>query len=172
MDNGFILEKIKKQIEDLDNNQVILIIVIAVILLYLLLTKTQRGREVRKKFRILPQLIPLEEEYETEIKEPEELDGSNRQLKGELIENEHDILNELLGNKEPEELDDFNEEDALLFKEQEETMPLPNQNFGNMNEHNNSASENQEYCASCNKPVKSEWKACPFCGEFLEIYED
>ena len=172
MDNGFILEKIKKQIEDLDNNQVILIIVIAVILLYLLLTKTQRGREVRKKFRILPQLIPLEEEYETEIKETEELDGSNRQLKGELIENEHDILNELLGNKEPEELDDFNEEDALLFKEQEETIPLPNQNFGNMNEHINSASENQEYCASCNKPVKSEWKACPFCGEFLEIYED
>ncbi len=94
MDSGFILEKIKKQIEDLDNNQVILIIVIAVILLYLLLTKTQRGREVRKKFRILPQLIPLEEEYETEIKEPEELDGSNRQLKGEIIENEHHILNE------------------------------------------------------------------------------
>jgi len=172
VDSGFILEKIKKQIEDLENNQAISIIIIAIILLYFLLTKTQRGREVRKKFRILPKLIPLEEEYETEIEEPEELDGSNRQLKGEIIENEHHILNELLGNKEPKELDDFNEEDALIFKEQEETMPLPNQNFGDMKEHINSASETQEYCASCNKPVKSEWKACPFCGEFLEIYEN
>ena len=172
MDSGFILGKIKKQIEDLENNQVILIIIIAVILLYLLLTKTQRGREVRKKFRILPQLVTLEEKYETEIEEPEELDGSNRQLKGEIIQNEHEILNELLGNKEPDELDNFNEEDVLFFKEQEESMPLPNQNFGDMKEHIKSASESQEYCASCNKPVKSEWKACPFCGEFLEIYEN
>ena len=171
MDNEFIFEKIKKQIENLENNQVILII-ITIILIYFLLTKTQRGREVKKKFRILPKLIPLEEKYETEIEEPEELDGSNRQLKGEIIKNEHHILNELLGNKEPEELDNFNEDDALIFKEQEETMPLPNQNFGDMKKHINSASETQEYCSSCNKPVKSEWKACPFCGEFLEIYEE
>tara|TARA_B110000438_G_scaffold242340_1_gene241862 strand:+ start:123 stop:641 length:519 start_codon:yes stop_codon:yes gene_type:complete len=172
VDNGTALEEIKKQIESLESNQIILIVVVAVILLYLVLTKTQRGRDVRKKFRILPKLIPLEEEYEAEIEEPENLDGSNRQLKGEIIENEHDILNRLLGNNEPEELDGFNEDDAAIFKEQEETMPLPNQNFGDMKEHNNSASENQEYCASCNKPVKPEWKACPFCGEFLEIYED
>lgn len=172
MENRFALEEIRKQIEDLENNQVILIIGIAVILLYLVLTKTQRGREVRKKFRILPKLIPLEEEYETEVEEPENLDGSNRQLKGEIIENEHDILNVLLGNKEPGKLDGFNEEDDLIFKEQEETIQLSNQNFGDMKEHINSATENQEYCASCNKPVKPEWKACPFCGEFLEIYED
>lgn len=172
MDNGTALEETKKQIESLESNQIILIVVVAVILLYLVLTKTQRGRDVRKKFRILPKLIPLEDEYEAEIEEPENLDGSNRQLKGEIIENEHDILNRLLGNNEPEELDGFNEDDAAIFKEQEETMPLPNQNFGDMKEHNNSASENQEYCASCNKPVKPEWKACPFCGEFLEIYED
>ena len=171
MDNEFILEKIKKQIEDFENNQIILIIVIAVILLYLLLTKTQRGRDVRKKFRILPKLIPLEEEYESEIEEPKELDGSNRQLKGEIIENEHDILNELLGNNEPKELDDFNEEDAVFFKDQKETMPLPNQNFEDMKGQLNSANENQEYCAECNNPVKPEWKACPFCGEFLEVYE-
>ena len=126
----------------------------------------------RRKFKILPKLIPLEEEYGIEIKEPENLDGSNRQLKGEIIQNEHDILNELLGNNEPEKLDGFDEQDAVIFKEQEETIPLPNQNFGDMKEHTNSASENQEYCASCNKPVKAEWKACPFCGEFLEIYED
>ena len=172
MDNRLALEEIRKQIEDLESNQIIIIIGIAVILLYIILTKTQRGREVRKKFRILPKLIPLEEEYVTEIKEPENLDGSNRQLKGEIIQNEHDILNDLLGNNVPEKLDGFNEEDAVIFKEQEEIMPLPNQNFGNMNEHINSATENQEYCASCNKPVKSEWKACPFCGEFLEIYEE
>lgn len=172
MDNGTALEEIKKQIESLDSNQIILIVVVAVILLYLVLTKTQRGRDVRKKFRILPKLIPLEDEYEAEIEEPENLDGSNRQLKGEIIENEHDILNRLLGNNEPEKLDGFNEEDAVIFKEQEETIPLPNQNFEDMKDHNNSASENQEYCASCNKPVKTEWKACPFCGEFLEIYED
>ena len=172
MDNGTALEEIKKQIESLESNQIILIVVVAVILLYLVLTKTQRGRDVRKKFRILPKLIPLEDEYEAEIEEPENLDGSNRQLKGEIIENELDILNRLLVNNEPEKLDGFNEEDAVIFKEQEETIPLPNQNFEDMKDHNNSASENQEYCASCNKPVKTEWKACPFCGEFLEIYED
>ena len=172
MDSKKALEEIKKQIENLETNQIILIIGIGVMLLYLVLTKTQRGRDVRRKFRILPQLIPLEEEYETEVEEAENLDGSNRQLKGEIIKNEHRLLNELLGNKEPEELDGFSEEDALVFKEQEEKMPLPNQNFGNMKEHINSATKNQEYCALCNKPVKPEWKACPFCGEFLEIYED
>ena len=114
MDNRTLLEEIKKQIESLDSNQVILIVMIAVILIYLVLTKTQRGREVRKKFRILPKLIPLEEEYEAEIEEPENLDGSNRQLKGEIIKNEHDILNRLLGNNEPEELDGFNEQTNIV----------------------------------------------------------
>ena len=33
------------------------------------------------------------------------------------------------------------------------------------------AESNQEYCGSCKKPVKVEWKACPFCGEFLDEYE-
>jgi|TARA_B110000438_G_scaffold5641_1_gene5624 hypothetical protein len=172
VENKLSLEEIRKQIEGLDSNQVILIIGIALIMLYLVLTKTQRGRQVRRKFRILPKLIPLEEEYETYIEEPDNLDGSNRQLKGEIIENEHDILNKLLGNEGAEELEGFSEEDALIFKDQEETIPLPNQNFGDMKEHINSATESQEYCASCNKPVKPEWKACPFCGEFLEIYED
>ena len=40
MDNGTLLEEIKKQIESLDSNQVILIVMIAVILIYLVLTKT------------------------------------------------------------------------------------------------------------------------------------
>ena len=93
MNNRLALEEIRTEIEKLENNQVILIIIIAVILLYLVLTKTQKGKEVRRKFRILPKLIPLEEEYEIEIEEPENLDGSNRQLKGEIIQNEHDILN-------------------------------------------------------------------------------
>jgi len=34
-----------------------------------------------------------------------------------------------------------------------------------------SAEERQEYCGNCNEPVKSEWKACPLCGEFLDEYE-
>jgi len=42
VDNRLALEEIRKQIEDLESNQVILIIGIAVILLYLVLTKTDR----------------------------------------------------------------------------------------------------------------------------------
>ena len=31
------------------------------------------------------------------------------------------------------------------------------------------AEKNQEYCETCNETVKPKWKACPNCGEFLEI---
>ena len=94
--DGLPLEEIEKQIENLTNIHIILIVLICMFLIYILLTKTKKGRAVRKKFRILPKLIPLEDEYEADVKEPENLDGSNRQLKGEIIENEHEILNELL----------------------------------------------------------------------------
>tara|TARA_B110000014_G_scaffold262799_1_gene257671 strand:- start:4403 stop:4924 length:522 start_codon:yes stop_codon:yes gene_type:complete len=170
--NGGMLEDIKNQIENLTIEYVVLILVATLILFYFLLTKTQRGREVRKRFRILPRLIPLDEDYETNIEEPENLDGSNRQLKGEIIDNEHEILNQLLGQEGTEELSGFEEEDAVPAEEQDQNVPLANQNFNNMSGQIKSVSDEQEFCAKCKKPVKAEWKACPFCGEFLEIYED
>ena len=171
-DIGRILENIKNQIENLTIQDVILMLVAALILLYFLLTKTQRGREVRKRFRILPKLIPLDDDYETNIEEPENLDGSNRQLKGEIIDNEHKILNQLLGQEGTEELSGFEDEDAVPAEEQDQNLPLANQNFNSMSGPIKSISDEQEFCAECKKPVKAEWKACPFCGEFLEIYED
>ena len=162
---------IKNQIENLKIPDIILILVVTLIIFYFLLTKTQKGREVRKKFRLLPKLIPLDEEYETTIKEPENLDGSNRQLKGEIIDNEHEILNQLLGQEGTEELSGFDDEDAVPAKEQDQNIPLANQNFSSMGGQIKSVSDEQEFCAECNKPVKPEWKACPFCGEFLEEYE-
>ena len=46
----------------------------------------------------------MDEHYEVEIEEPEDIDGSNRQLKGEIMQNEHDVLQSLLGQETPEEL--------------------------------------------------------------------
>ena len=172
MANGLALEEVKEQVENLENEEIILVIGATLVLLYILLTQTQRGREVRKKFRILPKLIPVEGEYETEIKEPENLDGSSRQLKGEIIQNEHEILNTLLNQEGTDELSDFDEDDAVLVQEQDQNIPLPNQNFSSISGEIKSISDEQEYCAVCKKPVKPEWKACPFCGEFLEEYED
>ena len=167
-----MIEDITNQIEELTIQDVILILVAALILVYFLLTKTQKGREVRKKFRILPKLIPLDDDYETDIKETEDLDGSNRQLKGEIIDNEHDILNQLLRQEGTEELSGFEDEDAVPAEEQGRNIPLANQNFNSMSGQIKSVSDEQEFCAECKKPVKAEWKACPFCGKFLEIYED
>ena len=164
-----MIEDITNQIEELTIQGVILILVAALILVYFLLTKTQKGREVRKKFRILPKLIPLDDDYEIDIDEPENLDGSNRQLKGEIIDNEHDILNQLLRQEGTEELSGFEDEDAVAVEEQDQNIPLANQNFNSMNGQIKSISDEQEFCAECKKPVKDEWKACPFCGEFLEI---
>ena len=172
MANGLSLEKIKEQVENLENEEIILVIGATLVLLYILLTQTQRGREVRKKFRILPKLIPVDDEYETEIKEPENLDGSSRQLKGEIIQNEHEILNTLLNQEGTDKLSDFDEDDAVLVQEQDQNIPLANQNFSSISGEIKSISDEQEYCAVCKKPVKPEWKACQFCGEFLEEYED
>jgi len=151
-----ILEDIKNQIENLTIQDVILILVVALVLLYFILTKTQRGREVRKKFRILPRLIPLDDDYDTDIDEPENLDGSNRQLKGEIIDNEHDILNQLLRQEGTEELSGFEDEDAVPAEEQDQNIPLANQNFNSMSGQIKSVSDEQEFCAECKKPVKNE----------------
>ena len=166
------VNKIIQEIEKLALEQIILILISSLIFIYLILTKTKRGRSVRKRFRVLPQLIPIDDEYETEIKKPQNLDGSSRQLKGEIIEDEHKILNELLGQKNTEKLSGFNEEDAATIEEQDMNVPLHNQNFSSMKGKVTNAADEQEFCAECKKPVKPEWKACPFCGEFLEIYED
>ena len=146
------VNKIIQEIEKLALEQVILILISLLIFIYLILTKTKRGRSVRKK--------------------PQHLDGSSRQLKGEIIEDEHKILNELLGQKNTEELSGFDEEDAATIEEQDMNVPLHNQNFSSMKGKVTNAADEQEFCAECKKPVKPEWKACPFCGEFLEIYED
>ena len=145
---------------------------ICLFLFYDLITGTKRGRQVRRKFKILPKLIPMDEHYEVEIEEPEGIDGSSRQLKGEIIQNEHDVLQSLLGQETPEELNQFSDTDAAVLVDEEETMPLSNQNFPDIKGRVENATDNLEFCESCNKPVKKEWKACPFCGEFLEIYED
>ncbi len=171
MANKLSFEEIKNQIENLTFENIAILLILVLIILYFLLTKTHRGREVRKKFRILPKLIPIDEEYETNIEEPQNLDGSNRQLKGEIIENEHEILNDLLGQAGTEELSDFEDDDAIAIQQQEEEVPLPNQNFSSMSGQVKPISDDQEFCAECKKPVKPEWKACPFCGEFLEEYE-
>ncbi len=171
MTNKLSFEEIKNQIENLTLEHIVVLLVLVLIILYFLLTKTQRGREVRKKFRILPKLIPIDDEYETHVEEPENLDGSNRQLKGEIIENEHDILNDLLGQTGTKELSDFEDDDAISIEELDQEVPLPNQNFNSMSGQVKSISDEQEFCAECKKPVKPEWKACPFCGEFLEEYE-
>ena len=171
MTNKLSFEEIKNQIENLTFENIIILLVLSLIIIYFLLTKTHRGREVRKKFRILPKLIPIDEEYETNIEEPENLDGSNRHLKGEIIENEHKILNDLLGQTGTEELSGFQDDDAISIQEQDQEIPLPNQNFSSMGGQVRSISDEQEFCAECKKPVKPEWKACPFCGEFLEEYE-
>ena len=90
---------------ELPNDSPILIVGgICLFLFYDLITGTKRGRQVRRKFKILPQLIPMDDYYEVEIEEPEDIDGSNRQLKGEIIQNEHDVLQSLLGQETPEEL--------------------------------------------------------------------
>ena len=171
MTNKLSFEEIKNQIENLTFENIAILSILGLIILYFLLTKTHRGREVRKKFRILPKLIPIDEEYETNIEEPQNLDGSNRQLKGEIIENEHEILNDLLGQAGTEELSDFEDDDAIAIQQQEEEVPLPNQHFSSMSGQIKPISDEQEFCAECKKPVKPEWKACPFCGEFLEEYE-
>ena len=166
------LEEIKNQIEILTTQNILLMLGIGIVLLYILLTKTKRGRAVRKKFRILPNLIPIEDDYETEVKEPDNLDGSSRQLKGEIIENEHEILNKLLKQEGTEKLENFEEDEAVSIHEHDENVPLANQNFSSISGQIKSISDEQEFCAECKKPVKPEWKACPFCGEFLEEYED
>ena len=129
------------------------------------------GLIIRILIPVICRFYRIDDYYEVEIEEPEDIDGSSRQLKGEIIQNEHDVLQSLLGQDTPEELNQFSDTDATVLDE-EETMPLSNQNFPDIKGRVENAVDNLEFCESCSKPVKKEWKACPFCGEFLEIYED
>ena len=78
----------------------------------------------------------------------------------------------MLGQEGTEKLEDFEEEDTMSIHEHDENIPLANQNFSSISGQIKSISDEQEFCAECKKPVKPEWKACPFCGVFLEEYEN
>ena len=135
-------------------------------LLYDLISGTKRGKKVSKKFKILPKLFPLEE-----IEEKEQVDGTTRQVTKEIIENEHELLEELVSNTSPNKLDELEEGYGEKLSNMDEKRPLANQNFPEFQGRIDSAEEDQEYCGNCNEPVKKEWKACPLCGEFLELYD-
>ena len=158
---------------ELPNDLSVLIVFgVCLFLFYDLITGTKRGRQVRRKFRILPQLIPVDGYDGVEIEEAGDVDGSSRQLKGEIIQNEREILQGLLGQEAPEELGEFGDENATTLADEEETVPLANQNFPDIGGIVEDATDGLEFCMSCDKPVKKEWKACPFCGELFEMQED
>ena len=157
---------------ELPNDSSILIVFgVCIFLFYDLITGTKRGRRVRRKFRILPQLIPVNGYDDVEIEEAGNVDGSSRQLKGEIMQNEREILQGLLGQETPEELGEFRDDNATVLADEEETVPLANQNFPNIGGIVENATDSLEFCMSCDKPVKKEWKACPFCGELFVIQE-
>ena len=158
---------------ELPNDSSILIVFgVCIFLFYDLITGTKRGRRVRRKFRILPQLIPVNGYEDMEIEEAGNVDGSSRQLKGEIMQNEREILQGLLGQETPEELGEFRDDNATVLADEEETVPLANQNFPNIGGIVENATDSLEFCMSCDKPVKKEWKACPFCGELFVMQED
>ena len=131
---------------DIPQSPILIVGGVCLFLFYDLITGTKRGRQVRRKFRILPQLIPMDDYYEVEIEEPEDIDGSSRQLKGEIIQNEHDVLQSLLGQDTPEELNQFSDTDATVLVDEEETMPLANQNFQEIKGRVENAADNLEFC--------------------------
>ena len=135
-------------------------------LIFDLFTGTKRGKKLSKKFKPLPTLVPLEK-----VIEEEQVDGTTRQVTNEIIDNEHEILEELVGNLSPNNLDELDEGYGEKLSKMDEKIPLANQNFPELGGQIDSAEEDQEYCGNCNEPVKKEWKACPLCGEFLEVYE-
>ena len=135
-------------------------------LIFDLFTGTKRGKKLSKKFKPLPTLVPLEK-----VIEEEQVDGTTRQVTNEIIDNEHEILDELIGNLSPNKLDELQEGYGEKLSSIDEKMPLANQNFPEIGGAISSAEKGQEYCGNCNEPVKNEWKACPLCGEFLEEYE-
>ena len=155
-----------------NDSSILLVFGVFIFLFYDLITGTKRGRQVRKKFRILPQLIPVNGHDKVEIEEAGNVDGSSRQLKGEIMQNEREILQGLLGQETPEELGEFRDDNATVLADEEETVPLANQNFPNIGGIVENATDSLEFCMSCDKPVKKEWKACPFCGELFEMQED
>ena len=135
-------------------------------LIFDLFTGTKRGKKLSKKFKPLPKLVPLEK-----VIEEEQVDGSSRQVTNEIIDNEHEILDELVGNLSSNKLNELQEEYGEKINSNDTTMPLANQNFPEIEGAISSAEQEQGYCGHCNEPVKNEWKACPLCGEFLEEYE-
>ena len=135
-------------------------------LIFDLFTGTKRGKKLSKKFKSLPKLVPLEK-----VIEEEQVDGTTRQVTNEIIDNEHESLDELVGSLSPNKLNELQEEYGEKLNSTDTTIPLANQNFPEIEGAISSAEQEQGYCGHCNEPVKNEWKACPLCGEFLEEYE-
>ena len=135
-------------------------------LIFDLFTGTKRGKKLSKKFKPVPKLVPLEK-----VIEEEQVDGTTRQVTNEIMDNEHEILDELVGNLSSNKLNELQEEYGEKLNSNDTTMPLANQNFPEIEGAISSAEQEQGYCGHCNEPVKNEWKACPLCGEFLEEYE-
>lgn len=137
-----------------------------IFLIFDLFTGNRKGKKTSKKLKPLPELVPLEKAIEEE-----QVDGTSRQVTNEIIEDEHELLDELIGNLSSNNLDELKEGYGEKLSSMDEKMPLANQNFPEIQGKIDSAEEGQEYCGNCNEPVKREWKACPLCGEFLEEYE-
>ena len=131
-------------------------------LIFDLFTGTKRGKKLSKKFKPLPALVPLEK-----VIEEEQVDGTTRQVTNEIIDNEHEILDELFGNFPPNKLDELQEGYGEKLSISDEKVSFANQNFPEIEGAIIPAKQRQEYCSHCNEPVKNEWKACPLCGEFL-----
>ena len=135
-------------------------------LLFDLMSGNSNRKKTSNKFKKVAKLIPLEQAVEEES-----VDGTSRQVTKEIVSNEHELLEELLGNLGSDTSGRLEEGYGEKLSKMDEKLPLANQNFPEIEGKIDIAESNQEYCGSCNKPVKVEWKACPFCGEFLDEYE-
>nr|AIF05322.1 hypothetical protein [uncultured marine group II/III euryarchaeote KM3_181_H05] len=99
------------------------------------------------------------------IEAPEEvIDGGDRQLTGEVLPDERELLDELLEETTPDALGELAPgEGKLLEGEFEETQVLANRQ--------SEASELQPLptasCPGCDAAVEENWKACPSCGASL-----
>ena len=131
-----------------------------------LMTGNSNRMKKTNKFKKVAKLIPLEQAVEEES-----VDGTSRQVTKEIISNEHELLDELIGNLGSSNSGELEEGYGEKLSKMDEKLPLANQNFPEIEGKIDVAESNQEYCGSCNEPVKEEWKACPYCGEFLDEYE-
>ena len=147
------------------NSHIPIVVLTLFFLLYELFTSTKKGKKISKKFRKIPKLMSVDE-YGKGQKEI--IDGGSRQITEQIIDNEHELLEELVGDLSDGNLKRLNKNKVDSLENYDEDMPLANQNFPEIGGENIVAEKNQGYCEHCKEPVKDEWKACPFCGELFE----